>query len=85
MANVATREYVFITSRQGMALTKMGANAWLTIAVALVEIMITIKHGRGMFEALGRHMLVFWFIFLVCTAVWLVRWQLQLRTLPKRE
>ena len=39
MANVATREYyVFITSRQGMTLTKMGANAWLTIAVALVEI-----------------------------------------------
>ncbi len=87
MANVATREYyVFITSRQGMALTKMGANAWLTIAVALVEIMITIKHGRGMFEApWPRHVLVFWFIFLVCTGVWLVRWQLQLRTLTKRD
>ena len=87
MANVATREYyVFITSRQGMAMTKMGSNAWLTIAVALVEIMITIKHGRGMFEApWPTHVLVFWFIFLVCTAVWLVRWQLQLRTLPKRE
>ena len=64
----------------------MGANAWLNNRCCSRGIMITIKHGRGMFEALGRHMCsFFWFIFLVCTAVWLVRWQLQLRTLPKRE
>ena len=51
IANTATREYyVFITSKEGMHLTKMGANAF-AIAVVLVEIMVVIKHGRGVFDA----------------------------------
>ena len=62
IANTATREYyVFITSKEGMHLTKMGANAWLAIAVVLVEIMVVIKHGRGMFDApWQRRVLWFW-------------------------
>eukprot|EP00227_Mantoniella_beaufortii_P018791 CAMPEP_0197595180 /NCGR_PEP_ID=MMETSP1326-20131121/22224_1 /TAXON_ID=1155430 /ORGANISM="Genus nov. species nov., Strain RCC2288" /LENGTH=390 /DNA_ID=CAMNT_0043161491 /DNA_START=275 /DNA_END=1447 /DNA_ORIENTATION=+ len=82
IANISTREYyVFITDRKGMRLTKMGANAWLALAVALVEIMVTIKHGRGMFEAAWpRHVLWAWGIGAIGTVVWLIRWHLRLRS-----
>ena len=59
--------YVFITSEEGMHLTKMGANAWLVIAVALVEIMVVVKHRR-MFDARGRACAIFWGTFLAVTA-----------------
>ena len=81
IANVSTREYyVFITARKGMRLTKMGPNAWLALAVALVEIMITIKHGRGMFQApWPRRVVLFWAVAALLTTAWLVRWCWQRR------
>ena len=85
IANIATREYyVFITSEEGMHLTKMGANAWLVIAVALVEIMVVVKHGRGMFDApWPRRVQFFWGTFLAVTAAWLLRWHA--KTMAKRK
>ena len=81
IANTATREYyVFITSKEGMHLTKMGANAWLAIAVVLVEIMVVIKHGRGMFDApWPRRVLWFWGTFSAVTIAWLLRWHARTR------
>lgn len=59
-----------------MRLTKMGANAWLALAVALVEIMVIIKHGRGMFQApWPRRVLWFWGIVALLMLAWLIRWQ----------
>ena len=87
IANIATREYyVFITSEEGMHLTKMGANAWLVIAVALVEIMVVVKHGRGMFDApWPRRVKFFWGTFLAVTAAWLLRWHAKTRAKRKKS
>jgi phosphatidylserine synthase 2 len=87
IANIATREYyVFITSEEGMHLTKMGANAWLVIAVALVEIMVVVKHGRGMFDApWPRRVQFFWGTFLAVTAAWLLRWHAKTRAKRKKS
>jgi phosphatidylserine synthase 2 len=80
IANVATREYfVFITSSRGMRTTKLGSNAWLAIAVALVEVLVTVKHGRDMFTApWPRRVVVFWSVVGSAVAGWLVHWQLRL-------
>jgi len=89
IANIATREYyVFITSKEGMHLTKMGANAWLAIAGALIEIIVVLKHGRGMFEVpWPRHVLWFWGVFVTVTTGWLVRWHLRSKSAvkPKKQ
>lgn len=81
ISNIAVREYyVFITSKRGMRLTKMGPNAWLALAVALVEIMVIVKHGRGMFEApWPRHVVWFWGIVAVSGFTWLISWHVRLR------
>ncbi len=61
-----------------MHLTKMGANAWLVIAGALIEIIVVLKHGRGMFETpWPKRVLWFWGIFATIVGVWLTRWHLR--------
>ena len=60
-ANIAIREYyVFITSEAGIWNTKLGANAWLTIAAMATEFLLIIKHGEGLFTASWPKAVVLW-------------------------
>jgi phosphatidylserine synthase 2 len=87
ISNVSTSEYyVFITSKEGMHLTKMGANAWLVVAAMIIEILVVLKHGRGMFEApWPKRVLWFWGAFATIIGVWLTRWHLRTRGAVKAK
>ena len=63
----------------------MGANAWLAIAVVLVEIMVVIKHGRGMFDAPWHGRALVLGTFSAVTIAWLLRWHARTRLRSAHE
>jgi len=78
----AVREYYIFISHDGpawSAVNKLGVFAWLGISATLVEVLIVLKHGRGMFtEPFPTRVVVFWAVTGVVTGIWLVRWSLRL-------
>ena len=62
LGTAAIREaYQYLTDNQ---CKKLGANAWLTIAVVMTETLICIKYGRNEFhEPTPHHVIVFWVLF----------------------
>ncbi|KAL7753823.1 hypothetical protein RI367_000755 [Sorochytrium milnesiophthora] len=68
----AVRElYQYITDR---TVTRLGAQAWLTVAIVFTEVLICIKFGRHMFpEPFPAHVVRFWSVFaagIVAYPIW---------------
>jgi phosphatidylserine synthase 2 len=58
---------------------KLGPNAWLALAVLVVEILVVVKNGHGKFtNPWPRHVLLAWTVVFVGTASYLFAWQRRL-------
>lgn len=70
--------YVFIDSNETDFVNKLGTFAWLAIATAIVETLIVVKFGRGMFpHPWPRNTLLVWGAALAVFSVVMVSWSVQ--------
>jgi hypothetical protein len=78
--------YEFIESDSPDIFRKLGSFAWLGVAIALVETLIAIKFGKGMFpQPWPTKVLVVWGVVGVALAAVLLVWSFRFYILDKRE
>ena len=76
MSNIAIREYYVFIEEPDANKAKMGSNAWLALAVLVVEVLVVVKNGRGKFtKPWPRHVLFAWFVAISATSMYLLAWQ----------
>ena len=79
MSNIAIREYYVFIESPDMSAAKLGANAWLALAVLVVEALVVVKNGQDAFtNPWPRHIIWAWAIAGVSTVVYLIQWQRRL-------
>ena len=79
MSNIAIREYYVFIESDSVSTAKLGPNAWLALAVLVVEILVVVKNGHGKFtNPWPRHVLLAWAIVFVGTTSYLIAWQRRL-------
>ena len=86
MSNIAIREYYVFIETPDVGEAKLGPNAWLALAVLIVEILVVVKNGRGKFTApWPRHVVIAWIVAVTTTAAYLISWQRKLNAAAERE
>ena len=86
MSNIAIREYYVFIEEPDASKAKLGPNAWLAMAVLVVEMLVIVKHGRGKFtNPWPRHILLAWFIAISSTTVYLIAWQRRINLAQARR
>jgi len=79
MSNMAIREYYVFIESPDMGAAKLGSNAWLALAVLVVEVLVVVKNSKGEFtNPWPQHIVRAWSVVFVCTAVYLIQWQRRL-------
>ena len=73
----AVREYYYYIEKDESDLSKLGAFSWLAFALIIVEVLIGVKHGRGLFpQAWPRPVLAAWGLGVFAVSAFLVTWSL---------
>jgi len=86
MSNIAIREYYVFIETPDVGEAKLGPNAWLALAVLIVEFLVVVKNGRGKFTApWPRHVVIAWIVAVTTTAAYLISWQRKLNAAAERE
>ncbi|KAI5066816.1 hypothetical protein GOP47_0017344 [Adiantum capillus-veneris] len=78
IANPAIREYnAYLQDRK--PIKKVGAFAWLSLAICLVEVLICIKFGQGLYpDPMPKWVFSFWLLFGLAFSCFLLIWSYRL-------
>lgn len=86
MSNIAIREYYVFIESPDLSAAKLGSNAWLALAVLIVEILVVVKNGKGQFTApWPRHVVVAWTIALTVVITYLITWHRKITSASRRD
>lgn len=81
------QEYYHFIEAEHDPFAKLGASAWAALAIAVVETLVCIKHGHGMFrQPWPVHVVVFWGVVGVLLTLFIIAWSVQFYLLngPKK-
>lgn len=81
---MSQQEYYQFINAEHDPFAKLGASAWAALATAVLETLICIKHGHGLFPApWPTHVVVFWGVVGAVFAVWMLVWSIQFYVLGR--
>jgi phosphatidylserine synthase 2 len=86
MSNIAIREYYVFIESPDLSAAKLGSNAWLALAVLIVEILVVVKNGKGRFTApWPRHIVVAWTVAFTVVSAYLIAWHRRIASTSSRR